>query len=462
MASEKEKYEGQLRKFLLRCKGLDESLQPFFSQLFSRDAFVTSSLFSIVDKMKSLDGVCVKTLISAMDDEALAKIVGSLCVNDASPNAEYVLNDGVVSYNKKVLSREFYDPDRKMSVSDLRDMGDFNYLSFLNAFDLPHLKDTRIDRSSFEHFMSSFLKELVPDISSDSPEILRFVLVKDVSAHLGFTVKSWVQILYLVMRIMQKIHVLAYEAIQENLPEYYSLLEKIQYFERFASARKEFLDKKQMPETTESFIDFLRIDFTAITETSSLDKNNMTSLQLLEFEISQLDALILSSKANSKAAMDFFKQYRLKNNLSDDCKKFCDMGLRFQSAFEQFLDAVMGRENTYQLALKTGVQLLKVLSPEAFPNVPLDPKSSSNSSTPRSHRTPRDDSSPRVLGRNSPRNSPRDPLRSSAGMQSLGEKDSTRAAQMEMWKRRKSVGGGVAPHAVGAPALIRASTSDVK
>ncbi len=457
---EREKYEGLLSKFGLRSKGLDESLTLFFSQLFSKDAFVTSNFFNLVQKMKTLDGCHVSSVVRHMDNHDLVKMVQHLCVSDTNPHAEYVFNGSEISYNTQIMSRIFYDPDRKVSLSDLREMSDFKYLSFLNAFDLPYLTDTRIDRSSFEHFMSSFLNHLVPDDNSESLEILRFKLIQNASAHMGYTISSWVKILYLIMRIMQKMYGLAMEAVQEKFPENYYLIEKIQFFERFILARKRFLETKEMPETIESFRDFLRIDFTRITEGNSTETAHMNALQLLEFEVGQLDNMVLSSKAISKTAMDFFRQYQLNNNLSDDCKKFCDMGVRFQASFEQLLEAVVvGKENTYQMALRTGIQLLKVLYSEAFPNVPLDPKSSSNTPTPRSHRTPRDDNSPRLLARNSPR----DTLRSSAGMQ---EKDPARAAQIKMWERRKSVGNGTPP-AAGvegrSPGLARSSgVGDVK
>jgi len=454
---EREKYEGQLRKFLLRCKSLDESLTLFFSQLFSKEAFVTSNFFSLVEKMKTLDGACAQSVLKSIDEQALITLVQRQCASEMNPNAEYVFEGGVISYNKKTISRSFYDPDRKISLSDLRDMRDFKLLSFLNAFDLPYLTDTRIDRSSFEHFVSSFLKDVVPDENSESPEVLRFRLIENASAHLGYTINSWVQILYLVMRIMAKIHGLAIEAMEQNPQEYYSLEEKIQFFKRFASARKKFLEAKEMPEATESFTDFLRIDFMRITEGNSVETKSLKPLALLEFEINQLDSVFSSSKANSKQAVDFFRRYHSKKNLSTECRQFCEMSIRFQFAFEKCLEAVMEKENVYQLALKSGIQLLKVLYPEAFPDIPLDPKSSSNTPTPRSHRTPRDDS-PRVLGRN---NSPRDTLRSSAGAQ-----DPSRAAQMEIWKRRKSVGGGAPPSLGGSdgrlPGLTRSSGSEVK
>ena len=450
---EREKYAEQLKKFFLRSKELDESLTSFFSQVFSKDVFVTPNFFRLVEKLKTLDGGYVKSLLGAKDDLALAEIARHHCMSETHPNAEYVFDGSVISYNKKVMSRTFYDPDRKVSLSDLRGMGDFTCLSFLNAFDLPYLTDTRIDRSSFEHFMSAFLDEIVLGENPKNAEILRFNLVKQASADLGYTIQSWVQILYLITHIMQNIYRLAFDAMQEKLPEYYPMVEKIKFIEQFTFARRESLETKKMPDTTELWRDFLRIDFTRITEGNSRERIDKTPLALLDDDMKLLDPFILGARASSDMAMDSFKQYRLKEKLPGACKEFCEISIRFQLAFEHFLTSITGEKSAYQLALKSGVQLLKVLYPESFPNVALE------TPTPRSKRgTPRDDS-PRILGQSSPRALMRASTGSVSNPQASASKETraAQAAQIEMWKMRKSAGGGSpSPEPGGkSPGLVR-------
>ena len=180
-----------------------------------------SFLAGIIKKIKDIDGTFVQSKILE-SDEKFKKILDELIGNkeieiknelifSKSGNPKKGLDiDPGDRRRISFISTKFYDGDRLIKVTDLKEMSDLDFFMFLNGYHLPFYKNSTPQRSMYEKFFNEFLNKLLGKLDLENNDLscgeYGYIVLQECIFQIQMITEYWISVIQCVTEIMSIIH----------------------------------------------------------------------------------------------------------------------------------------------------------------------------------------------------------------------------------------------------------------
>lgn len=184
------------------------------------DSNAISFLAGIIEKIKEIDGTLVQSKIIS-SEENFKKILDELVINGDIDirNGLIFSKSGIPKTDVNVESRDrrisfistkFFDGDRLIKVTDLKEMTDLDFLMFLNGYHLPFLKTGTPKRSMYEKFFNEFLNKILGKLDLEKSHLscgeYGYIILQECIFQIQMITEYWISVIQCVTEIMSIIY----------------------------------------------------------------------------------------------------------------------------------------------------------------------------------------------------------------------------------------------------------------